>query len=294
MIRRKKGSLALWGFVAPALALYSVFSLLPLFGTVALSFTNYNGALLSKMKWVGFRNYVKAFTADPIFLKSLWNNTRFTIAIVIFQLGVALLLALILYKKLRGGNLFKTVYMLPIVLSNAAVSIVWSYIFDPNIGVLNSMLAKIGLGSLQQVWLANERLAMGLIVLICIWGGTGVPVIIFITGLQAIPYEVNEAAIVDGANAWTLFRRITLPFLMPMLLVNVILTTINGFKVFDVIVMLTYGTPNNSTMVLAVWSYQQAFANESWGYATAIGVILLIIVGAISVAQRRLLSSDDV
>lgn len=277
----------------PALLSYTVFFILPIFGNLFFSFMSWNG-LSSDMKWVGFGNYVQLFTEDRLFYTAIWHNIEYTVTVVILQLSLALLFALFLYKKIKGHNIFKTIFLLPVILSNIALALIWSYMYDPLLGFLNYFLTNAGLGYLKQSWLGDQNIALFSVAFVNAWQYVGYSMIIFIAGLQTIPESLYEAADIDGAGTWSTFINVTLPLLAPALTINIVLSTLGCFRVFELIYVMTQGGPNDATEVLTTLTYKNGFIYGEMGYASAISMVLLLIIMIVGYLQTKTLRSKEI
>lgn len=264
-------------FVFPALILYGVFLLFPIASAVYLSFFKWDGFATSPQTFVGLKNYTALFTSDPVFLTALKNSALWVVASLVLPTSLALLLAVILNRKMFGRNVFRSVFYVPSVLASIAVATMWRWIYNPLYGPVNGVLTAIGLPSWAHDWLGQSSTALYSVFLAYLWQSTGFAMVLFLAGLQTVPTDLLEAASLDGANAWQKFRHVTLPALRPTTAVVLVLTIINSLKVFDLIVGMTGGGPVQSTQVLALWSYQQSFQNHDFGRGNALAVVLLLI-----------------
>ena len=197
-------------------------------------------------------------------------------------------MAIFLVKQSKVNTFFKTLYYFPAIFASVAVGFLWGFILDPTIGILNATLTKIGLGNLTQSWLGNPSLVMFSIAGIHIWQAVGGAMILYIAGLLNIPIELYEASSLEGAGWWQTFTKITFPLLLPVTIINIVLTTIGCFKSFDYVYILTGGGGDGSSHVLATWLFREAFDNYRYGYASAIAVILSAAVLAIAIIQLKL------
>lgn len=276
-------------FILPALLIMLVLMAVPMFNAIVLSFEAWDG--LRPPVWIGPRNYV-SLLSDRIFLIALGNTAYFVIVTVIFQTTVPLLVANLVNTGIRGGIVFRTIYFMPVIISLAISGLLWSMIYEPNFGVLNETLRSIGLKSLAKLWLADRQTVMPSLIFVSIWQSMGFYLVIFFAALQGIPQDLYDSASIDGANAWHRLIHVTVPLLTPVLTVVVVLNTINGIKVFDQIWVMTAGGPNHASDTLSTYLYTVAFgalgsANPQLGYASAIGVVILILTFVLSVAQIR-------
>jgi ABC-type sugar transport system permease subunit len=260
----------------PALGLIAVFIILPAALAVFGSFFSFT-TTSSNWAFVGLENYARA-AADPVFWVALRNNIIIVVGSVVLQVGFGTILAAILDRGLpRGATIFRTIIFAPMVVSSVAVALIWLIILDPNIGSLNALVRSVGLTPPMLGWLGDPNVAMWMILLIAAWQYTGFMMVLILAGLQGIPKELYEAGSLDGARGLKAFWYITLPSIRNVLIVAVLITTIGGFKVFDLVFATTGGGPANSTQVLGTYAYLQAFTLQNMGYANAISVVLLLI-----------------
>jgi ABC-type sugar transport system permease subunit len=261
----------------------------PLFRAILLSFQSWDG--LRPATWVGLRNYSNLFQ-DRIFLLALRNTAYFVVATTIFQTTIPLLVANLVNSGVRGSMAFRTIYFMPVVISLAVTGLLWSIIYEPNFGVLNEILRRIGLESWTNLWLANRNTVMPSLIVVSIWQSLGFYLVIYFAGLQSIPQELYEAASLDGANAFRRLVHVTVPLLAPVTTVVIVLNTINGIKVFDQIWVMTAGGPNHASDTLGTYLYTIAFgalgsSNPQLGYASAIGILILLLAFGVSMIQIR-------
>ncbi|EAR52046.1 hypothetical protein OG2516_18315 [Oceanicola granulosus HTCC2516] len=262
--------------VLPALVLCTLFIFIPAFLTIVGSFYAFG---LTSERWtpVGLANYVKAGN-DPIFWVALKNNLIIVFGSIVMQVGIGTVLAAILDRGIGFGQVFfRVVIFMPMVISAVAVALIWLIILDPNIGILNALVKSLGLSPPTRGWLGDPSISIWMVLIVAGWQYTGFMMVLILAGLQAIPKDLYEAAALDGARGMRAFWSITLPNLRNVLLVAVLITTIGGFKVFDLIFVLTGGGPANATQVLGTYIYLQAFTLTNMGYANAIAVVLLAI-----------------
>ncbi len=262
--------------LAPALGLCSIFIFIPAILAIAGSFYTFG---ITSRAWVpaGLSNYTRAF-ADPIFWIALRNNAIIVIGSCVIQVGVGTILAAILDRGLpKASTIFRTVIFAPMVVSAVAVALIWQVILDPNVGALNAIIKSVGLTPPRLGWLGDPSISIWVVLMIACWQYTGFMMVLILAGLQGIPRELYEAASLDGARGIKAFFHITLPSIRNVLIVSALITTIGGFKVFDLIYATTQGGPANATQVLGTYIYLQAFNLGNMGYANAISVILLVI-----------------
>lgn len=281
--KEKSENLAGILFVSPMLIGVSVLVLLPIFATFALSFADWSFITpLSQLKWVGFDNFTRLFE-DTVFLKSLRNNAIFVLTVPICM-AISLLIAVTIDRNVYLKGFFKVAFFMPYISSVVAIAVVWQVLFHPSQGPINQVLMSLGIEN-PPLWIADPNFALISIMIIQIWISIGFNMIIYLAGLQSIPRDLYEAADIDGANAWVKFRHITLPMISPTSFFLFITGIISTFKVFDLIAVLTKGGPMNSTSMI-VWNlYDTAFVNLKIGYASAMAVVLFIVVFGITVFQ---------
>lgn len=270
-------------FVSPMLIGVSVLVLLPIFATFALSFADWSFITpLSQLKWIGFDNFTRLFE-DTVFLKSLRNNAIFVLTVPICM-AISLLIAVTIDRNVYLKGFFKVAFFMPYISSVVAIAVVWQVLFHPSQGPINQVLMSLGIEN-PPLWIADPNFALISIMIIQVWISIGFNMIIYLAGLQSIPRDLYEAADIDGANAWVKFRHITLPMISPTSFFLFITGIISTFKVFDLIAVLTKGGPMNSTSMI-VWNlYDTAFVNLKIGYASAMAVVLFIVVFGITVFQ---------
>lgn len=271
-------------FSLPVIVLYLALLALPIVQTFYYSFTTWDGI---NATWAGLANYQRLFT-DPTFWRVVFNNVAL-LASIPFAILIPLLVAFLLNEHVRGWRFFRAAYFLPTAISWVVIGMV-SVRFFASRGILNDLLSLAGLGAVHTDLLGQEYTAMLAVILTFIWSVFGTNTIIFITGMATLDREVYEAARVDGAGGFAMFRHITIPLLMRFIQFAVVLTLITGFTaLFSLIFIMTEGGPGYATTTLEFFVYQTAFSNGVFGYAAAIGVVLFAIVFAISIAQIRIL-----
>lgn len=267
-------------YMLPALIIYLVVIVIPTFYTLYLSFFQWNGVSAEKI-FVGLGNYINLFTNDTVFAKGLKNNIIWTVLSLVFSMGFALLLALMLNKSFKGRALFRSVFYFPFILSNVVVAIIWVWIYHPNMGLLNDLLGNLGIKGLP--WLADPKIALYAVFIAATWQHVGSSMVIFLAGLQSMSKEPFEAAKVDGANSFQAFYNITLPLLRETFIIVFATTLFYSMRVFDIIYAMTGGGPAHSTQVLASWMYYQGFTLNNVGNGSAISMVLLFLVMIIAV-----------
>ncbi|NJK81106.1 MAG: sugar ABC transporter permease [Chloroflexaceae bacterium] len=269
--------------VGPNLALFAVFNYWPLIYNFYLSFVDWN-FLREEILLVGFRNYVRVFSASKFYV-ILLNTLVFTVASCALTLSIGLLVAMLLNQKLRGRNLVRAVIFSPTILSGAAIAVVWAYIFDPRYGLLSEILGLVGLPSPN--WLTSTEWAMPALIIVYVWKNMGYAVVIFLAGLQAISKDLYEAARVDGADGLARFIHITLPGLSPIAFFLTVTTILQSFQAFDIIRVMTGGGPANATNTLIYHLYELGFVSFNAGEAGVIAVVLFSLMLVLTILQVR-------
>lgn len=283
MLRRSR--LTAVTFLLPAAAVYGVFILYPLVRGVLLSFTDNTGGPTSN--YVGLRQY-RGLLHDPQVRQALTHTVVYAVVVLTVQTALGLLAAALLARHERVRRLVSNVLLLPALISPVMASFIWSYLYRPD-GGINTLLGRLGLGSLRQIWLGDPSIALFAIAAVNIWMFVGYSCVIFLAGYAGIPRDVLDAAAIDGAGGWQRFRRIEWPMLAPALTVNVTLSLIGSLGVFDFPLVLTNGGPVGSTNTLALLIYQDIFNNSDFGKGTAAAVLLLVLVLVVSSAASTLL-----
>jgi multiple sugar transport system permease protein len=261
-------------FASPVIAGFLIFVLGPMIASLVFSFTDYN--VISRMNFVGASNYTNLFDGtDPFFYKSLLVTAYYVILSVPLQIVFAFVLALLLNHNIRAKALFRTIFYLPTIVPVVASSMLWLWLFDPDLGLLNQILKAVGIPGLQ--WIYSERLAVPSLVLMSLWtvGGT---MVIFLAGLQGIPKHLYEAVEVDGGKHWHKLIFITVPMMTPTIFFNLVMGFIGSFQVFGQAYIMTQGGPNNATLFYSYYLYREAFENSRMGSASAIAWVLFIII----------------
>lgn len=284
-----KENLVGYSFLAPALILLTIFLLIPVGMVAYYAFTDYYLLTPGNRQFIGLDNFKQLFN-DPIFIKSMVNTAKFVIWIIPVQLGAALGMALIINKKRKGNLLFKVAFFAPVVMSLVVISILWLYLLNPNEGLINSLLMKVGISA--QPFLTSPKQAMYTIVFVSAWQGAGYQMLLFLGGMQNIPQDVYEAAEMDGFTKFQQFRYITLPLLKPTAIFVLLTTLISAFKLIVQPMVMTQGGPMNSTMTMVYYIYQTGFTDRMVGYSSSIALIFTTMIGLITIGQRKLIKED--
>jgi multiple sugar transport system permease protein/raffinose/stachyose/melibiose transport system permease protein len=257
------------------ITIYTIIVIIPLISSFYYSFTNWNG-FNPDYKFVGFANYLKIFQ-DNIFKLSIKNTLIWMVAAFILPVVSGLAIALILHERIRFANFYKSLFYLPICLSLAVIGQVWIWIYQPDWGLINTVLRSIGLDQFAIAWLANKNTALYSVIIAWSWQQVGLAMVIFLAGLTSIPAELTEAAEIDGASYWKSLRYVVIPLLSPATTVVIALSIINSLKSFDVVYMMTGGGPFHSSDTLAMFMYNESFKKYFMGYGSAIAVVLFLI-----------------
>lgn len=261
-------------FLLIPLAIYLLWVIGPMFYTFYLSLTKWDG--LTQPVFIGLRNYEKLFR-DPVFYTSLKNNLRWIASFITVPVVLGLGLAVALNQSIPGAKFFKASFYSPMVLSLVVCGLIWSWMYHPANGLINSVLRAVGLDSWTQGWLSNRDLVMWSIIVVAIWRQVGYVMVLYLAGLQSIDPELIDASRVDGCTGFQSFRHIILPLLAPVTVIVVVISIIDSLRAFDLVSVMTRGGPYNSSSVLANFMYIQAFNNYKMGYGASIAVILFLI-----------------
>lgn len=278
-----------WLFISPTLAGFLIFFVGPLVAVVWYSLNEWN-LLTQQATYVGLGNYEDALTVNPDFWHVVRNSVIFAIGLVPLNMALALALAMALSRRFAGVVFFRTVFFAPVVTSAVAWAIVWKFLLQGEAGFVNQMLAQVGIDGPN--WLREPNWAMAAVIVTRVIKMVGLNMILYIAALQAIPRDYEAAARLEGASNWQIFRWIVWPLLGPTTLVIMVVTTIGSFKVFDHIYLMTEGGPENGTLVLAFYIYQQGFEFFETGYASALAMIMFVIVMVLTVVQLFLRRRD--
>ena len=277
-------------FVAPALLLFGLFVLLPLASSVFYAFTNWSG--FAEPEFVGLANFRRAL-ADPVHLASYFHVTLYILGTLVLEVCFGLVMAVVLNSNRMGFALMRGMFFSPMVLSMTAAGVLWAFVLDYRLGLLNSVLRGLGLDDWALPWLSQGSTALVAIMFVSGWRFAGFYMIIFFAALRRIPRNLYEAATLDGAGPIRQFFTITLPLLRQQMLTCILLAVTGGFAGFDLFFTMTNGGPFNATEVPATWIIRQGFDNNQLGYATAMTVILAVVVLCISVVYLRLTERND-
>lgn len=287
----RRNPMAVAILVSPALILYGVFFIVPVLQSMYYSLLNWN--IVGAPEFSGLNNFVRLFRSDRVFLTS-FRNTIFLVAIAwIAQQPMAILLAWILRRGVPGARFFKTVFFLPVVISSVAIGLLWSFVYHPDFGLVNSALRMVGLGHAARPWLGLPDTVLPAIGIAIGWQYVGYHMVLIFAGMQGIPSSVYDAVKIDGASEWQTFSRVTLPLIRPVLNVSAVLVVTGSIRVFDLIYVMTQGGPNNASEVLASYMFRRAFTNLNAGYGSAIAVTMVALSLVLTMIVRHLFSGES-
>lgn len=277
--------------VIPALTIYLIFSVIPIFISFYYSTMSWNG--FSEMQFIGLANF-KEVLQDSVFWDSVINNILVVLASVFGQIPIALALALLLNRKIKGAKFFRTIGFMPVVISTVVISITWRMIYNSEYGMINNLLEAVGLGFLQQNWLGDPTWAMIAVCITIIWQYVGLYFIIFLSALQTVPNEILEAAELDGASEWKKTIHVVLPSIWNIILISIVLCISGSLKTFDLIFVMTSGGPANATEVMATYMYDKTFEGLRYGYGSAISVLIFVFSITLILITTALLRRKEV
>ncbi len=275
-------------FLLPYLLVFIVFRLGPSIAGLFMGLFKWN--IVGKAKFAGLSNFQKLFS-DPFFYTSLKNTFAFFVMTLPALVILSLLLAVLLNQKIMFRNPVRTIAIMPYVLIPAVVGIIWNWLYDNNFGILNYYIKNIGLKPVE--WLTNENWALFSVAVVTIWSYLGYNMVLYLAGLQNISAELYEASMIDGANRFQTFMKITLPLLKPISSMIVTLTLINTIQIFDQIFVMTNGGPGTATLTLVQYLYGTAFQNYDLGYGSTLGIAILVILVALIQIQSKLIKVED-
>jgi multiple sugar transport system permease protein len=246
----------------------------------------YDWPIFGERKFVGFRNYIDLFTADPLFSRVLWNTAVYVLFYVTFNIILALSLAVWLTRGIKGNQFYRSVFFLPQVTPIVATAMIWKWLFLPKYGLINNFLSFFGVPQIN--WLGGTNTAMAAVIIMSLWQGFGYNMVIFIAGLNNVPASQTEAARIDGANKRQVFFKIVLPLISPYIFFGLVMTIISSFQVFDQTLVMTNGGPANATNTIVLHLYNNAFNYLKLGYASAMAWVLFAIIMVFTIIQMRM------
>lgn len=292
----RRNTLIAYSFLAPNFIGFAIFTLLPVLFSVFLSFVKWKGGSFSTMQWVGLQNYADIFKTSKVAEKGLGylftkvdlgialkNTVFYTVVTVPLTLICAMALAIVLNKAVKGAVGFRTVFFFPYVASMVAICVCWRFMMMKD-GPINQLLMAVGV-NFNKSWTADSGMAIWSIILVSVWRNMGYYMVIYLAALQGVPVDLYEAATMDGASKWRQFTNVTLPQLRPTTFFASTMMIISCFKIYDVVAIMTEGGPGRSTKMLVTYIYDEAFSNFNYGIASAIAMVLLVIVLIFTLAQ---------
>lgn len=276
-------------FLAPAVILAALFFFYPLFGVINMSLHKW--AVLGTSKWLGLGNY-RRLLEDPLFWQAMNNTVIYTLIVTPGIFGMALGLAVLLNRKLKGTTFFRAVYFTPVAISFVVASLVWLWMYNELYGILNYLLMSLGLIKTRVSWLGSTWMARFSVSLMIVWKTAGFSMMVLLAGLQGIPQHVYEAAAIDGANGWNRFSYVIFPLLRPTFALALMVSLIGSFLAFDHFYVMTQGGPANTTLTIVMYIFRTGFEYFNLGYGSAMSIALLMILIVLSVIQTRFMNAD--
>jgi multiple sugar transport system permease protein len=283
----RKQTRAGWFLLTPALLHSTLFISIPTLAAILLSLTDYSFS--GEWQWVGLDNFIELM-GDQNFKTAFINTVVYAVVVVPISMGLALLIALGLNQKIRGLSFFRTAFYIPTVTATVAVASVWLWMYNPGSGLANGILSLFGIG--PQGWLTNPDMALGSVMVVGVWQGLGAKMIIYLAALQGVSRELIEAADLDGASTWQVFRHVKWPALGPAQFFVLVTAIVSTFQVFDLVYVMTQGGPGIATNVLVLDIYNNAFQSLRLGYASAETVIMILLISVFIYVGRKLQGSD--
>lgn len=281
---KRKKTLIAYSFILPSLTGFLIFTFVPIIFSLLLSFCEWDSG--NPVKFVGLKNFIYMFSKDKSFWISLKNTVYYTVVTVPLTMMVALFLAILMNKPLKGRVFFRSVLFFPYVASLVAVAVVWMALFNPEIGPVNGILRTLGIANPPR-WAASTTWAMPTIIGLTVWKGMGYYMIVYLAALQDISKDLYEAASLDGANKWQQFLNVTWPGITPTTFYILMMLMVTTFKSYDIMYITTQGGPGEATKVLAYHIFNQAFVNSKFGYASAVSMVLLVIIFSATLIQFK-------
>lgn len=292
MDKLKKDNIAAYTLLFPALLLFGVFTFSPFVYGFFISLNQWDG--FSDMKFVGLSNYIGIFK-DELFFGALSHNILFAVGTVVGKVVLALIIALLLNRKFKGVTFFRGVFFTPMVISFVAIGILWQRIYDPILGLLDAILINTHIISQPILWLADPNIALWSLVMVDIWKWVGYHIVLNLAGLQTISEDLYESSNIDGATKWQQLRYITLPQLKPITLLNITISFMGAFSVFDLVYVMTNGGPYHSTNVLMTYMYDITFggSDSNFGYGSSVAYILYAIILIVTIIQTKIMNAQE-
>lgn len=278
-------------FLLPATLVYLYFAVIPFFDNLILSFQDWNG--FTARVFIGLTNYTDAFS-DANFLLAIKNSVYLGVFSSIVSVVVGVLLAwLLLYVGRKSGGIFRTILFSPSMIPAVITALIFSFVYEPEIGILNHLLQLLNLGNLQTAWLTNKNTVLNSILFVSAWKQVGLTMVLCFAGMQAISPSLLESARLEGADDWTIFKKIILPLIMSFVQLSAVFALMAGLKIYDTVLALTNGGPGKFSVVMPMWIMQNAFSFNQYGYGAAMSVVFVIIVLIGMLATRRIIRGES-
>lgn len=287
MLKNKKTILS---FILPGLIIYICIVIVPIFNTIYHSAFKWN--ILGSKIFIGIENFVNLFTKDKIFIKSMKNTFLLMISSLVVQTPLAILLAVALSGKIKFKRYYKTVFFMPNIIASVAIGLLWTFIYNPEFGIINRFLEGVGLGRFTRLWLADMKTVMPSIIVVICWQFIGYHMILYLAAIENIPKDLKEAALIDGVNSVKMIWYITLPLIKHMIGIDVVLMATGSLRFFDLIYVMTNGGPNHASEVIASYMYYKSFRDYQYGYGSAVSVVLLVLCLIVAYILQRLFRSE--
>ena len=289
IVRSINKNLIWYLFLTPAVVMMLAFLAMPLFESLQLSLFDWNGLL--PPKYVGLDNFAELLE-DRFFWGALWHTLAFAGVATLGTVLIGFLLAVVISRGAWGSSVYRVVFYLPVMLPMTVTGALWARIYENNFGLLNTLLRTIGLDALASPWLGTVNLSLWAIVAVSIWQFSGFPMIVLLAAIENISQEIHEAATLDGVNEWQRLRFLIVPLIRPVLISISMLQLIFSLKVFDLVWIMTKGGPGESSTVLGTYLYKEAFELHEYGYASAVAVVMFIVIFAITYAYQRVVKIE--
>jgi ABC-type sugar transport system permease subunit len=285
----KKSRITAWVFIVPAGIIYLSVVIIPVIYSTVISLFKWNG--ISKMQFVGLNNFINLFR-DPIFIKAITNNLIWVILSLFGTMTVALALAVMLNRKFFGRTFFRGFFYFPAVIAGIATALIWRWIYSPSFGFINQLFMTLGI-NFQQSWISSPKTSLYAVFAASLWQSIGAPMIFFLAGLQTVPEEILEAAIIDGASNMRRFMVVTIPMMKETFVIVIANLIVGAMRVFDVVMGLTAGGPNDATQMMSTYMYNQTFRYNNVGYGTAIAVLMIVFMMMVIIPYIRFTAARD-
>ncbi len=278
-------------FLLPAIVVYLIFAVVPFFDNLVLSFQKWNG--FSARTFVGLENYVTAFT-DDVFQTAIKNSVFLGVFSSIISVIIGVLFAwLLLFVSRSWGGVYRTILFSPSMIPAVITALIFSFVFEPEFGILNSVFRALGLDSLVHAWLTNKNTVMGCLLFVSAWKQVGLTMVLCFAGMQGIPISLFEAAKLEGAGDWYIFKKIIAPLTGSFIQLSAVFALMSGLKIYDTVFALTNGGPGNYTMVMPMWIMRNTFSFNEYGFGAAMSVIFVVIVLIGEIAVKKLVKGDS-